>query len=237
MCFKKCIIFLPNKMRAEPIASGFEVRQDTRCRIRHRRSCSRGTVILVVGDSHIQLVVRVTKKTKLIQRISHNIDLSNANPACDHKEARRSTGHIMVTTGYYSNQEGSKSRQNPCQVQPPDNNIGNLSAPRRCFRVRTTGSFVWSAASILESELQTIQKSCLICCPSNKAIQSDYTFSILYNGELHEDNLCDTLQGMAPTNVKTINPTSLLHFGSNPDRPTASSVLSIKADKSRSNQF
>ena len=38
------------------------------------------------------------------------IDLSNANPACGHKEVRRSTGHIMVTTRY-SDQQGSKSRQ------------------------------------------------------------------------------------------------------------------------------
>ena len=32
------------------------------------------------------------------------------NPACGHKEVRRSTGHIMVTTRY-SDQQGSKSRQ------------------------------------------------------------------------------------------------------------------------------
>ena len=39
------------------------------------------------------------------------IDLSNnANPACGHKEVRRSTGHIMVTTRY-SDRQGSKSRQ------------------------------------------------------------------------------------------------------------------------------
>ena len=47
------------------------------------------------------------------------IDLSNASHACDHKEARRSTGHIMGQT-HYSDQEGSKSRQNPCQVQPTE---------------------------------------------------------------------------------------------------------------------
>ena len=33
------------------------------------------------------------------------LDLSYANPACDHKEARSSTGYIMVTTRY-SNQQG-----------------------------------------------------------------------------------------------------------------------------------
>ena len=38
------------------------------------------------------------------------IDLSNANPACGHKEVRRSKGHIMVTTRY-SDQQGSKPRQ------------------------------------------------------------------------------------------------------------------------------
>ena len=38
------------------------------------------------------------------------IDLSNANPACGHKEVRRSTAHIMVTTRY-SDEQGSKSRQ------------------------------------------------------------------------------------------------------------------------------
>ena len=42
---------------------------------------------------------------------SSAIDLSNVNPACGHKEVRRSTGHIMVTTRYYSDQQGSKSRQ------------------------------------------------------------------------------------------------------------------------------
>ena len=57
------------------------------------------------------------------------IDLSNVNPARGHKEVQRSTGHIIVTTRY-SDQEGSKSRQNPRQVQPTEN-IGNLSASTR----------------------------------------------------------------------------------------------------------
>ena len=48
---------------------------------------------------------------KLRRHNKSAIDLSNANPACGHKEVRRSTGHIMVTTRY-SDQQGSKSRQN-----------------------------------------------------------------------------------------------------------------------------
>ena len=71
-----------------------------------------------------------------------------------------------MVTNLYSDQQGSKSRQNPCQVQPTEN-IGNLPASRRCLWVRTTVSTVWSAASISESELQATEKEdCLMCCPS-----------------------------------------------------------------------
>ena len=49
----------------------------------------------------------------------------------------------MVAAGYSNQQQGSKSRQNPCQVQPTEN-IGNLSASRRCLWVRTTVSTVVS---------------------------------------------------------------------------------------------
>ena len=47
---------------------------------------------------------------KLRQHNKSATDLSNANPACGHKEVRRSTGHIMVPTRY-SDQQGSKSQQ------------------------------------------------------------------------------------------------------------------------------
>ena len=63
-----------------------------------------------VVDSHIQRVVLATEETTVTQQVSHRHLLSNANPACGHKEVRRSTGHIMVTTRY-SDQQGSKSRQ------------------------------------------------------------------------------------------------------------------------------
>ena len=49
-------------------------------------------------------------KSLICPEHTNTIDLSNANPACGHKEVRRSTGHIMVTTRY-SDQQGSKSRQ------------------------------------------------------------------------------------------------------------------------------
>ena len=54
----------------------------------------------------------------------------------------------------------------------------------------------------------------MLCCPSNKVIKSD-TISCLGLGELRKDKLCDTLQAMAPTNVKTVLQTSLPHIESN----------------------
>ena len=41
-----------------------------------------------------------------------------------------------MVTARYSNQQGSKSRRNTSQVQPPPVNIGNLSASRRPLYVR-----------------------------------------------------------------------------------------------------
>ena len=71
-------------------------------------------------------------------------------------------------------------------------NIENLSASRQNLRLRTTVSTVWSAASIPESEAQAIQS-----------------------------RLPDTMyvtQAMAPTSVRTVHHTSLLHIESNLDR-------------------
>ena len=39
------------------------------------------------------------------------IDLSNANPACGHKEVRRSTGHIMVTTRYSDQRDPNRDKK------------------------------------------------------------------------------------------------------------------------------
>ena len=57
----------------------------------------------------------------------------------------------------------------------------------------------------------------LMCCPSIKFIKGD-TRRFLALGGQHEDKLFDTSQVMAPTNVKTVNQTSLLHIESNLDR-------------------
>ena len=82
------------------------------------------------------------------------IDISNDNPARGHKQVRRSRGYIMVTTRY-SNQQGSKSRQNFCQAQPTEDVI-HLSPPRRCMWVRTI--LVSMVCRALNSELHATEK-------------------------------------------------------------------------------
>ena len=58
-------------------------------------------------DSYIRRVVLATEGITATQRVT--------NPIRGHKEVRRSTGDIMVTTRY-SNHTGSKSLQNPNHV-------------------------------------------------------------------------------------------------------------------------
>ena len=106
----------------------------------------------------------------------------------------------MVTVRY-SNQQGSKSRQKPCQVQPIEN-IEKVSVGVKTMSLGTNYSSFY----------------CLECCPTNKVIRSD-TIRFLTVRGLHEDNLCDILQAMAPTNnVETVHQTSLSHIESNLDR-------------------
>ena len=77
-------------------------------------------------------------------------DLSNANPACGHKQVRRSTGHIMMTTRY-SDQQGSKSRQKVMRlykqwhrpiskrlIKPPYSISRATSIDSECCRLPTT---------------------------------------------------------------------------------------------------
>ena len=66
-------------------------------------------VAAAVVDSHTFSVLSLQLK-KLRWHDQSAIDLTNDNPTRGYKEVRRSTGHIMVVTACYSNQQGSKSR-------------------------------------------------------------------------------------------------------------------------------
>ena len=64
--------------------------------------------------------------------------------------------------------------------------------------------------------LQATKKT--VRCAADPTKSSKVIQKFLAPGGLDEDKLCDTLQAMAPTNVKMVNQTSLLHIESNPDR-------------------
>ena len=103
---------------------------------------------------------------QLKKRGRHNksaIDLSNANPACGHKEVRRSTGHIMVTTRY-SDQQGSKSRQKVMRlykqwhrpiskrfIKPPYSISRATLIDSKCCRLPTT--------SVLSKKLEKLRSN------------------------------------------------------------------------------
>ena len=87
---------------------------------------------------------------KLRRHNKSAIYLSNANPACGHKEVRRSTGRITVTTRY-SDQQGSKSRQKVMRlykqwhrpiskrfIKPPCSISRATSIDSECCRLPTT---------------------------------------------------------------------------------------------------
>ena len=59
-------------------------------------------------DLHIQRIVLATEETTATQQVSHRA------PACGHKEVRRPTGHIIMVTIRYSDQQGSTWRQKLC---------------------------------------------------------------------------------------------------------------------------
>ena len=67
----------------------------------------------------------------------------------------------------------------------------------------------------------------MMCCPSTKVIKRDSNVFLAIGG-LHENKLCDTLQAMAPTNVKMVHQTSLLDIESNPDRPALPALSATK---------
>ena len=137
---------------------------------------------------------------------------------------------LMVTKSYES-QRITSWRQVSTQTNR-DPNLDKILA--RSNQPRTSETY-WRQGDVFGYELQFLMSinrvlpvfqnlnyklqrklSDVVYCPSNQVIKSD-KISFLALGGLHGDKLCDTLQGMAPTNVKTADQTSLLHIESNLD--------------------
>ena len=81
------------------------------------------------------------------------------------------------------------------------------------------------------------EKDWVTCCPSNK-IKSDIIQNFfLALGGLHEDKLCETLQALAPTTVKTDYHTSILHIESNLNRLGLSPTHHSQRSRKKSGQI
>ena len=124
----------------------------------------------------------------------------------------------MVTTRY-SDQQRDPTR---------DKILGRSNQPRTSETYRRQDDVFGHELRLLLSQVliqaMYYREDCLMCCPSNKVTKRD-TRSVLaltilcYTiGGLHEDKLCETFQGMAPTNVKMVHQTSLFYIESNLNR-------------------
>ena len=72
-------------------------------------------------------------------------------------------------------QQGFKSRQNSCQVQPTEN-IKNLSVSKRCICLGTEYSFYClECCQCFRIGIISYRKDCIMCCPTNKVIKSLYS--------------------------------------------------------------
>ena len=110
-------------------------------------------LIVVIVDSHIQRIVLATEETTVTQQVSHR-PIKCRSRFCGHKEVRRSTGHILVTTRYDTQtkrdpnrdktfcdstsngtdqcQNGSSNLLNPYREQPRSTRIV-VAYPRQAF--------------------------------------------------------------------------------------------------------
>ena len=127
---------------------GYETKSLRTCMREQYRRTWYVVVVVVVVDSHIERIILATEETTVTHQVSHR--LSNANPACGHKEVPRLTSHIMMTTRY-SDHQGSKSRQKAMRlykqwhrpmskrfIRPPSSITRATSIDSDCFRLPTT---------------------------------------------------------------------------------------------------
>ena len=112
----------------------------------------------------------------------------------------------MVTIRYYAQTKRDPNRAkilaNPrylyCQVQPPDN-IGNLSASRRCLWDRTAVSTAASIFQNLDDKLQRKLSDIVLLIHQTKSSKATHNvlvaivIVIAIIEELHEGKSCDNL--------------------------------------------
>ena len=94
---------------------------------------------------------------------------------CSQRGTKVNGSHDGDSPARCSNQQGSKLRQNPCDVQTAREHRELVCIKTMCIWVRSTASTIWSgvlpAFRNLNNKLQ--REDCLMCCPTNKVIKSD----------------------------------------------------------------
>ena len=147
----------------------------------------------------------------------------------------------MATTRYSNQQQESKSRQNPRFEHPTTSKTYRRQDDVFGYKLEFLLSGVLPVFQDLNYKLQ---RRLLDVLPIRQSRQKSFeTLFKLFIGGLHEDKLCDTLRGMAPTNVTRVHQTCLFHTERNHYRLGVLSfthgygVLSNEAEKSRSDQF
>ena len=121
------------------------------------------SIVAVFVDSHInqRVVLATTEETRVTQRVSHSpIKCQSRSWSQRGSTTEKVNGSHRDDNPLPKPTQGSKSRQNVCQVQPTDN-IGNVSASRRClFGTKLTFyCLAWCAARISEYEIQAPEKT------------------------------------------------------------------------------
>ena len=156
---------------------------------------SPGIVVVIVG-LHIQRIVLATEETTVTQLVSH---ISNK---C-HSRSWSQRGTQV---------DGSHHGDNPL-LKPTGIQIATKSLPGPTNREHR------KLVGVKTMSLRTNYSFyCLMCCPTNKVIKTmQNVFSL--SGGLDEDKLCNILQLMTPTNVKTVHQTFSFHIKNNLDRP------------------
>ena len=146
-------------------------------------------VVVVVVDSHIQRIVLATGETMVIQEVSHR-PIKCQSRSCSERGTNVKGSH-----------HGERPLLKPTGVQiatkplpDPTNREHRKLIGVKTMPLGTNFHFyccIWRRLSDV------------MCCPTNKVIRN-YRKGFLARGRLHEDKLWDTLQALAPTNVKTV---------------------------------
>ena len=109
-------------------------------------------------DSCSQLTVLGLRRRNYGDTTSHPIDLPNANPACGHKEVRRSTGHIMVAAHYSNDRDPNRDKSLARSNQP---RTSELIGVKTMSWVRITSQYSVLLSGVLQVPVfQNLSKPC-----------------------------------------------------------------------------